>query len=105
MTTLRAYCHNLYTVVFFLGSIYSTLAVAIERYVSVCHPHYVGFSEAGKMAVTGVILFSIVFNINRFFEYKTCYATEVSLVCPEWGPAPGTPRRDPDVLGVGAGRG
>lgn len=59
------------------GSIYSTLAVAIERYVSVCHPHYVGFSEAGKMAVTGVILFSIVFNINRFFEYKTCYATEV----------------------------
>jgi hypothetical protein len=65
-------------VVFFLGSIYSTLAVAIERYVSVCHPHYVGFSEAGKMAVTGVILFSIVFNINRFFEYKTCYATEVS---------------------------
>ena len=52
--------------------------MAIERYVSVCHPHYVGFSEAGKMAVTGVILFSIVFNINRFFEYRTCFATEVS---------------------------
>jgi len=53
------------------GSIYSTLAVAIERYVSVCHPHYVGFSEAGKLSVAGVILFSVVFNINRFFEYTT----------------------------------
>ena len=91
MTTLRAYCHNLYTVVFFLGSIYSTLAVAIERYVSVCHPHYVGFSEAGKMAVTGVILFSIVFNINRFFEYKTCYATEVSSF---------TQKAEPYILGT-----
>ena len=27
------------------------------------------------------------------------------LVCPERGPAPGTPRRDPDIWGVGAGRG
>ena len=31
--------------------------------------------------------------------------TYTLLVCPEWGPGPGTPRRDPDVLGVGAGRG
>ena len=29
----------------------------------------------------------------------------VELGCPERGPAPRTPRRDPDVLGVGAGRG
>ena len=29
----------------------------------------------------------------------------VHLGCPERGPAPGTPRRDPDVSGVGAGRG
>ena len=60
------------------GSIYSTLAVAIERYVSVCHPHYVGFSEAGKLSVAGLILFSVVFNICRFLEFETTYEEVVS---------------------------
>jgi len=55
------------------GSIYSTLAVAIERYVSVCHPHFVGYSEAGKLSVAGLILFSLVFNICRFLEFETTY--------------------------------
>ena len=55
------------------GSIYSTLAVAIERYVSVCHPHYVGFSEAGRLSVAGLILFSVIFNICRFLEFETTY--------------------------------
>ena len=53
--------------------------MAIERYVSVCHPHYVGFSEAGKLSVAGVILFSVVFNINRFFEYTTQTDIRVSF--------------------------
>ena len=30
---------------------------------------------------------------------------EVKLVCPEWGRAPGTPKQNPDVSGVRAGRG
>merc|ERR1712241_984656 len=55
------------------GSIYSTLAVAIERYVSVCHPHFVGYSEAGKLSVAGLILFSLVFNICRFLEFDSSY--------------------------------
>ena len=67
-----------YTSSLFSGSIYSTLAVAIERYVSVCHPHFVGYSEAGKLSVAGLILFSIVFNICRFLEFETTYKNVVS---------------------------
>ena len=65
---------------FLTGSIYSTLAVAIERYVSVCHPHFIGYSEAGKLSVAGLILFSIVFNICRFLEFETAYEERVSLL-------------------------
>ena len=65
---------------FFAGSIYSTLAVAIERYVSVCHPHFVGYSEAGKLSVLALILFSIIFNICRFLEFETTYEERVSLL-------------------------
>ena len=33
------------------------------------------------------------------------FLTYLLVVCPERGPTPGTPRRDPDVSGAGAGRG
>ena len=46
--------------------------------------------------------FSCVVDSNT---YIFLYCKELELGCPERGPAPGTPRRDPDVLGVGAGRG
>ena len=39
---------------------------------------------------------------NKFIELK--FFVECMVGCPERGPAPGTPRQDPDVLGVGAGR-
>ena len=61
-----------------LGSIYSTLAVAIERYVSVCHPHYVGSNCAGIFSVAGLVVFSVVFNICRFLEFETTYENVVS---------------------------
>ena len=53
--------------------------MAIERYVSVCHPHFVGYSEAGKLSVAGLILFSLVFNICRFLEFETTYEERVSF--------------------------
>ena len=56
-----------------LGSIYTTLAVAIERYVSVCHPHYSPSHCSAGFAIVTLILFSVLFNICRFLEFETTY--------------------------------
>ena len=65
---------------FFSGSIYSTLALAIERYISVCHPHHVGVEHAGLLSIAGLILFSILFNTGRFFEFETKWVNDVSKI-------------------------
>ena len=54
------------------GTVYITLLVTLNRYVSVCRPH-----EALQMCsvtharqhVLFVIAFSVIFNVSRFFEY------------------------------------
>merc|ERR1712227_327239 len=55
------------------GSIYSTLAVAIERYTSVCHPHYTPSHCAGSFSISALVIFSVAFNICRFLEFETTY--------------------------------
>ena len=67
-------------VIFYLGSIYSTLAVAIERYLSVCHPHFTPSHCAGSFSIAGLIAFSIAFNICRFLEFETTYEIRVSTL-------------------------
>ena len=63
---------------FVSGSIYSTLAVAIERYVSVCHPHFIPPHLAGPASIGSLVTFSFVFNIFRFLEFRTEYFYEAS---------------------------
>ena len=65
-----------------IGSIYSTLAVAIERYTSVCHPHYTPSHCAGSFSISALVIFSVAFNICRFLEFETTYSSEViNLIC------------------------
>ena len=52
--------------------------MAIERYISVCHPHYVGYQNCGIMSIAGLILFSVLFNTGRFLEFETQYHEMVS---------------------------
>ena len=53
------------------GSIYCTVGISIERYLTVCHPFYMARKEWGaKRYFVPIILFSIIFNISRFFELQ-----------------------------------
>jgi hypothetical protein len=52
--------------------------VAIERYVSVCHPLYSPSHCSGSVSIFTLILFSVLFNICRFLEFETTYEYAVS---------------------------
>ena len=52
--------------------------MAIERYVSVCHPMSQPGENTGVMSILGLIFFSFAFNICRFLEFETTYDVAVS---------------------------
>ena len=56
------------------GSVFFTTVITIERYLTVCHPFYM-FSRnwSSRMIGMGIISFSILYNIPKFFETSTSY--------------------------------
>lgn len=81
------------------STVYLTLLVTLNRYLSVCRPHQVvPFCESrhAKAHVAIVVGFSVLFNIPRFFEYELakvgnggmlnveCKACKVWCVCGVW---------------------
>jgi len=55
------------------GTIYLTILVTMNRYVSVCWPYRAAelcSLRAARIHVAAVALFSVVFNLPRYFEYK-----------------------------------
>ena len=53
------------------GSIYFTIAISIERYLVICRPFlHLTRSIAPRFYIIPTVLFSIIFNIPHFFEWK-----------------------------------
>ena len=56
------------------GSVYFTMVITIERYLTVCQPFYmVSRKWRAEPTVAGVILFAIAYNMPKFFEFSTSY--------------------------------
>ena len=56
------------------GSIYFTMAMTIERYLTVCHPFYHhSHSWPTRCYILPILLFSIFYNVPRFFELETTF--------------------------------
>ena len=58
------------------GSIYCTMAISLERYFVICRPFY-RYSKNWKpsMFILPIIIISVMYNITRFCERKTCEET------------------------------
>ena len=60
------------------GSIYSTLAITIERYLIVCHPFYtVSHNWSAKRYIIPICAWSLLYNFPKFFELYTTYDEEL----------------------------
>ncbi|XP_023344148.1 FMRFamide receptor [Eurytemora carolleeae] len=56
------------------GSIYCTVAIAVERYTIVCHPFFKFSAEwKARMYLIPIVVFSLLFNLPKFFELTTEY--------------------------------
>ncbi|XP_023335794.1 FMRFamide receptor isoform X2 [Eurytemora carolleeae] len=62
-----------FTQIALTGSVYSVLAVALERYFTICRPfqYNLGSLLDGCLYILVIVLFSILYNLARFFEYET----------------------------------
>ena len=58
-----------------LGSILATVSIAIERYITVCHPTST-FSRK-NLLITVPISIALLYNIPKFFEIVTCTEEEL----------------------------
>ena len=51
-----------------VGSVFATVAITVERYLSVCHPN---LECRGKLLLVPIpIVFAIIYNIPKFFELE-----------------------------------
>lgn len=69
------------------GSIYLTLAIAIERYTTVCHPFFkVSHRWTARMYILPIATFAIIYNSPKFFELTviTELATQSGNRTGEW---------------------
>ena len=61
-----------------VGSVFTTLAVSLERYFAVCHPLWIRIRKAHPgMYIVLVTVFAFLFNIPKFLEFEVSSCMEV----------------------------
>ena len=56
------------------GSVYCTVSISLERYLTVCHPFFVASKKwSAKRHVIPIVAFSVLYNAPHFFEFRTTY--------------------------------
>ena len=60
------------------GSVYCTVAISLERYLTVCHPFYLASKRwSAKRYIIPIIVFSLLYNVSRFLEMRTNCSTSI----------------------------
>ena len=55
------------------GSVYAVVAVAVERYFIICNPFNSSSQGKGIVYIVVLVVFSVAYNINKFFEVGIGY--------------------------------
>jgi hypothetical protein len=54
------------------GSVYCTVCISLERYLTVCHPFFIaGKNWSAKRYIIPIVLFSLFYNAPHFFDFRT----------------------------------
>lgn len=66
------------------GSIYFTMAITVERYLTVCHPFYKhSHNWPSRYYIIPITIFCLIYNFPRFFEMETKWEPhfDIDLIC------------------------
>ena len=54
------------------GSVYCTMAIAVERYLTVCKPFFTASKNwSSKRYIVPILVFSLIYNFPKFFEIRS----------------------------------
>jgi hypothetical protein len=84
MTGRMGWDNNVRKYSFISGSIFTTMAVATERFITVCHPFFkISHPWSARRYIIPILIFSIAYNAPKLGEFKAVRTTGKTLT--SWG--------------------